>query len=216
MPSPLTIQPCTDDTHARLSAPNNNYGNLTTVSQNVQTTGVVFRGFYKFDLSSIPAGVTITQAVFSVYGSLTSGPVDLACHKITSANWAEGTLTWNNQPNGSEITRINDIAAGGWLDFDITATCQAWYAGTLNNYGLMLNPENPHTSSATWTTLSSENASANKPKLVITYTTGGASCKINIGGSLKASSAIKINIGDVWKDVSAMKINIGDVWKDVT
>jgi hypothetical protein len=144
----------------------------------------------RFGLASIPTAATVTQATLHVYANGTSGGGDIpistyyisrtvqSCQttwKIaqTGVNW--GTAGANNivtdrrpNPESSLITSgINQ-----WYSFDLTAVVQGWVNGSLPNNGVLLRQTNTIISAFRFA--SNHNASSSlRPKLVITYRTGG-------------------------------------------
>jgi hypothetical protein len=74
----------------------NNYG-TNTLLYNQNNAGTQTYNPYKFDLSSIPAGSTITSATMTLWTYSTSGSGNLNIYRILAANsaWTEAGSTWN-------------------------------------------------------------------------------------------------------------------------
>lgn len=133
-----------------------------------------YRALLKFDVSSIPAGSVVSSAVFSLYCNYayvtTSYQFDL--HEIT-ANWAEGTVTWANQPayDASAAGSTNVSVIGAWYSWTITTLVAEWIAGTTANYGLIIKNNNEGTAETEKHFHSSDYVvdTSLRPKLVITY-----------------------------------------------
>jgi hypothetical protein len=143
----------------------------------------------KFDLSSIPAGKTITQATlrlncYAVYNTVT-GEV----HRSTK-QWVEGTGNYNySATNGVTWTKYNSssnwttaggdydttvsgtatISTTGWKEWTITGLVQSWYNGTYTNNGLeLVQPFNNYYAYAMFRSREYSDSSL-RPQLVITY-----------------------------------------------
>lgn len=58
--------------------------------------------YFQFDLASLPAGATITEATLWLYqttdGTAPYGPQGTLLERISNDSWSEDTLTWDNQP----------------------------------------------------------------------------------------------------------------------
>ncbi len=160
-----------------------------------------FRFLVRFELDAwLPADIQVDEAWLEVraYDSgYDDDPHDVAAHRVTE-EWVEGDgwdleadgrsegVTWTTArpgvnwaaPGGdfdlAELDRVT-VAANpdGWYRWDVTSAVRAWVDGTASNYGLLLEPDN-----APWTHhefRSSEYSTLNlRPRLVVTYTVGGA------------------------------------------
>jgi hypothetical protein len=105
------------------------------------SSGINRRAFVQFDLSSIPPGSTIHNAVFYINDE-TGGTFDVYLYPVVQA-WDEVTTTWNTQP-GYDPTAVGMIALfpgscvrNTYLD---TAIVQQWVDNPELNYGLILYP----------------------------------------------------------------------------
>jgi len=193
----ITIQPANGAGKSVMAAswsPTTNWGNDVNVSIGWRpVNGWVGRGYFEFDLSTIPAGAIITSAVLSVYTNTT--PEDLTAttqwnlHKVTSS-WSESTLTWNNPPtnDSSIITNLNVVGKQfQYYAFTITALVQSWLNGSVSNYGVLIKANNEAAGCMNYVT-SDDNAS-NTPKLVVTYYTPKALSEATI--KVEGSYALK-------------------------
>lgn len=152
--------------------PNTNYG-----------SGVVLYGGYDgshrlktlilFDLSSIPADADIFMGELYLWCNVFHGTPSsgIGCSCIIEI-WDENSVTWNNEPNSSSVSKWVDWpGSGDWLVFDLTPRVQEWHAGTLDNYGVKV-----YSSGSTvvcYCNFDSRESSdtTTRPKLVVSYTT---------------------------------------------
>ena len=103
--------------------PTTNFGagqELNAMAWTASGSPIVNRGLIRFDLSSIPANATVTQAFLSLYNnpnssngnpmgehSTLSGSNAAWLQKVTTS-WNELTVTWNDQPaTTTEIGRTH-------------------------------------------------------------------------------------------------------------
>lgn len=127
--------------------------------------GSSMRGLLKFDISSIPVGVTITSAVISLYSiAVAAVSRSISAHKgltqwyegnknfatlaagVDGSTWAlrnnNGSVAWGAAGGQSGMdyaatpTATTAVSAiNTWYTWDVTADVQSWYAGTTTNYG---------------------------------------------------------------------------------
>lgn len=168
--------------HDGFNLGNDNYGNANNISafKIISTDSSGFngnRGLIKFDLSSLPALATITSARLNLH-AYTTGPTGghigsaNACYlqRVTS-NWAENTVTWNNQPSAVSANQVllpaSDSATQDYLNIDVLSLVNDVRA--LGNNGFMLTMAN-ETASHGLLFCSSDNADSSKrPTLEICW-----------------------------------------------
>lgn len=134
----LTLQPGSEGKDAVVSSriPNTpvaNGNNLEFIALAWTNNGVldIYRGLIDFDMSEIPVGAQITNAVLYLYWdpvstnpghSTLSGTNASIVQRITS-NWTEATVTWNTQPT---ITTTNQVfvpqSSSGTQNYEINIT----------------------------------------------------------------------------------------------
>jgi RHS repeat-associated protein len=188
----VTLTPVADTYMARWGA-TNNYGGSTTLLVRYHTSNQEeFSSLVRFDLSGIPANVTVQSAVLTL--TVTESPstwLDVDIFKMLRS-WTETQATWNSaasgvawtQPgaNGSgdrESTRRASMqvnaAVGGTATVDLTGLVQEWVSNPAGNQGLLLRPNlTTNTSILQYRFASRDNATAtSRPTLVVTYTGGG-------------------------------------------
>jgi hypothetical protein len=95
----------------------------------------------RFDLSAIPAGMTVESATLSVRPLRVLAPGTVGAH-VVGAQWNEDTLTHDNRPAWSEApvslqTVTEESASGADLTLSLTAAVASWLAGT-PNHGIVL------------------------------------------------------------------------------
>jgi hypothetical protein len=96
---------------------------------------------YRFDLSTLPAGVQVISATAWFYFTINDdqGPVNV--HRVTT-NWEEATATWDTVGSAYDPAALASIAAQpgspGWVAVPLTGVTQAWVTGAAPNYGVML------------------------------------------------------------------------------
>lgn len=101
------------------------------------------RGIVQFDLSSIPAGSTVTNATLTLYyqgGSSHTTALDVYFEPLVTA-WGESTITWNNCPGINSTYRVIGVfPTSGYnpLQNNITTMVQAWVSGTISNNGILI------------------------------------------------------------------------------
>jgi hypothetical protein len=121
----------TDDAEVAQSYPDSNYGGLTYLYVG-RWEGGAERAFLKFDLSEIPQGSTITEAKYYNYcWRVNAGGANVQVQAVENDAWAEGTITWNNQPAlGPVLDGPYQVASPGqWYSWDIIDFVIEQFAG---------------------------------------------------------------------------------------
>jgi hypothetical protein len=94
----------------------------------------------KFDVSSIPqAAIDSASLKVFPYHQYYNAPTATTTwvNKVTSANWTESGVTWNNQPGSVAVTSGGTVE-GQWAQFTVTGTVQGWVNSLSTNYGFKL------------------------------------------------------------------------------
>ncbi len=134
------------------------------------------RSFLKIDLSSIPAGATISSADLTLYGlnhNPSSGSNACWLDRCTQ-DWTETGLTWNNQPTITTSGRKSlpqSTSSSQNYTVDITDFVQGWISGAFSNYGVRLKLQTELKYRSMEFASSDHTTSSKHPKVVITYTT---------------------------------------------
>lgn len=190
----LTLQPdgtAGVDTAMRSGAPTGNYGTATALGIGYVSIEGSRRSLLKFDLSSLPAGLTVDSAYLNLTKDSASiaagGGIDVVCYPLLIA-WVEGTATWNNRDTGtawntggadgsgtdraaSSLGSVTGVVTGTTsISIPLSAT---WFEDVANgittNLGLLL-LSTIGSGNNYWLPASSDHGtSGNRPQLVITY-----------------------------------------------
>ncbi|OLE21203.1 MAG: hypothetical protein AUG49_22635 [Catenulispora sp. 13_1_20CM_3_70_7] len=149
----LTVQTDTMDAYWHWTAPTENGwwddGRLHIGDSDAN----IDRGTYQFDISALPAGISITQAQLGLYfdglcitTTVTCAPNHtIEVHRMTSA-WDYGSttsqLTYDSAVLSSQL--VNVAGPHQWYFWNVTGTVQNWYSGSQPNDGLLVmrNPDN--------------------------------------------------------------------------
>jgi C1A family cysteine protease len=103
----------------------------------------ITRSLVQFDVSSILAGTSISQATLYLY-LVNSCDIGERTHTATvyrtKASWSESSVTWNTKPGYAEAYGSASIPSRtwGWYSFDVTNLVRGWVNGSFANYGLMI------------------------------------------------------------------------------
>jgi Secretion system C-terminal sorting domain len=171
--------------HDGANTANNNYG---TAAQNaayaipaVASSGLnVNRALIHFNLTTIPANATITNAKLDLYayGPVSSYPGhagsnnNAVIERVTS-NWTENTVTWNTQPTS---TSINQIPVNGttnptldYLNINVTPVIQDIFTAPANN-GVVLKLVTEAATNLLFFCSEDHPDNSKHPRLTVTYT----------------------------------------------
>ena len=119
-----------EDTH--VWAADRNYGSWETLIVDVDSA----YAYLKFDLSGLPANISLTSATLSLRTSASRAihETPISVHYCSDSSWREMQITWNNKPSfdsrsldstkileqGLEVPSISS----SWYSWTVTATCQ--------------------------------------------------------------------------------------------
>lgn len=119
----------------------------------------------RFDLSGIPAGATIDQAVLHLHFTDATGT--LVNVEVARANspWSEDDSVKPGCESAGSVVRAVGTGAG-WYDWDVTALVQYQFANPSTNYGFCVSGGTVDDSR---TFASREGSSASRPYLRVTY-----------------------------------------------
>lgn len=178
------------DAFVNQGSPSNNTG--TNSAMQVQSrTGQNRRAYLRFDLALCSPAIPATAVVVDAQLDLFIIQLAAVCREIdvflVSTTWAEGTITWNNQPVGttpndppqSQRSAFASIGASpctyattnSYAAWALTTDVQSWVDGSVTNHGWILrdDTENGGTTFLTRFSASDADNAARAPRLVITY-----------------------------------------------
>ncbi len=178
-----TLYP-TADAYVSQYAPTTNYGALTDLYVGRTSSEYDSWTLIRFDLSSIPTGVTINSATLQMYtmvnlaaaGDLPAAAYQVYAYRTRAGTkteyWVETVVTWNNQPT-TEATADDPPStvdsSDGWHDLTVTAAVKQWAENGAANYGFTLKGDGVSAWPAPFQALSREAAATYRPRLVISY-----------------------------------------------
>jgi spore coat protein A, manganese oxidase len=197
------------------------------------------RGLLAFDLSSLPAGVTITAVEVRLNATTVNGTNNLALHRL-NASWGEGTAAGNlnggaTATAGSATWTHRQFNTTTWTtagaDFQATASAsqsvaatgaititspalladvQMWQSMPSMNHGWILRA-NEVTNNTNLSFGSRENATASlRPQLVVTYVmTAGGACCLPDGMCTVNSEGECTALGGSWQGAGTTCANAG-------
>ena len=158
----LELSP-TQDTYVNSRKSNSTY-NSSKYIRVLETRRSQRQGLMKFDLSDIAPGSKIEKAELWLYVAYNRGSGILTVSEILQ-DWDE-SVNWNNKPEVSGLAEDSaDVRRRGmYYKFDLTNLSQDWVDGVVENNGIHIGLEN-----SAYIIINSENNSANRPKLKVTY-----------------------------------------------
>ncbi len=162
-----------EDAEIRSDLPNTPSGSGVVTRVGIDPTSSARSSLYRFDVTSIPAGVTIDSALVTLKQAGAGSNALLGVHEITSP-WAEDGATFNNITFAASPLLTLSNGGGGYvgpLSFDIAPLVQQWVDGTSSNQGVILRRWFPlYNSSYTFERASEDANVSNRPSLAVCYT----------------------------------------------
>ncbi len=126
------------DTYSFNAEPAQNFG-----AQPILVVQPGANSYIRFNLSSVPAGVTVNKATLRLYLDAITGNGSFEVYQLGNS-WGESTLSYSNAPSmGASATGGHPIALTTSADnqfvlIDITSLVQGWIEGSIANNGLAL------------------------------------------------------------------------------
>ncbi len=129
------------DTYVQQDNATQNFGSAGQLNV-IGNNGADRYALYRFDLSAIAAGTTISRAVARVFVIDKPSTSDVHLYRIT-ADWAEDTVTWDSFSHAYDagVTQgviPKDPPTGAFYDVDVTSLVQQWVNGATPNFGFVL------------------------------------------------------------------------------
>lgn len=174
----IVIQPSAKDASLESGYPTTNTGGNTNLWIGRYFIGFsgnsVYRALIQFDVSSIPAGSTVTNAVLRLYIGFTTNPGITAyiTPYLVTGTWDENTVTWNTAPavDTSVFGTISAVTGTGWYEWNITNIVNGWVNGIYANNGVMLRtPETQNFETKNFYSKEESNNLSLRPMLIVTY-----------------------------------------------
>ncbi len=168
----IVIHTSNVDSYVESSTPTTNYG--TSIKLKVDPKSVsVKRSLVSFDLSTLPPGQVIVQAVLSLYLSIApSTNRILEVHRVT-ANWTELGVTWNSQPSflSTPSSTTNTGITVTWINWTVTTDVAAGYTNPSQWFGFSVkDSQEPIQSGGFLLDFNSrEGAATLRPQLTVIY-----------------------------------------------
>lgn len=202
-----------EDAYLASGSPGTNFGIHTSLGGNTWTCSGSLcnsRGLFKFDLSSIPVGATITNASLQLFADLnwsasptTGGTGNAGYLSRVTSSWIENSVTWNSQPS---TTIANQVIIPGSSstaqDYTLNVTSLTQDMVNNGNFGYMLTMQDEINYYKSLMFASSDNTvTARCPKLIVSYTTNSVSttsitlCQGNGEDAYLASGSPTSNFG---------------------
>lgn len=176
------------DTYINEGAATTNYESATTLECTYWSASGRAFTLIKWDLSSLPAGCTITSATLTFTRSTADLAIDTAIYRVL-VDWHVAEATWNKASTTPDVSWNTAGALGSGSDhavaatdtfaitdptpatvaLDVTADVQAFVDGT-NNYGWLWMVTGT-TANQFYTSCSADNGTAaSRPYLEVSYT----------------------------------------------
>ena len=184
---PVTVDPAIyvgstssmTDTYVDSDNPNSVYYSFTYLAAGHGSSGQEFISYWMpSELPSIPDNAYITSSTIELYcqdyrnHTTAYSHLTVGAYKVTSS-WSSGA-TWSTVSGGTkgaystmlDYAVLNILSEGDYISWDITSLVKEWYDGTASNYGVAFQSMEDYNIDALFT---SENASSNRPRLMINY-----------------------------------------------
>jgi parallel beta-helix repeat protein len=163
-------------------SPSSNKGS-DAVLKVMSKSNVNLRGLVRFDLPALPGGCSVQSATLRIYASSSAGGRTIHVLQL-GGSWAEGGVTWQNQPatTGSAVTASSGL---GYREWPVAGQVQAMYTGANNGFLVRDANENQDAEQQ----FHSREKSDNRPLLVLEFgggappPSGGTAPDTSISGS---------------------------------
>ncbi len=145
-----------------------NYGTSPTLQVKNDSVGYTREAYLKFDTTSVASGVVSAKLrLFGRHASTTADIGQVSAYAVTGS-WEEETLTHATRPTTGTTALATAAVSGNvnqWYEWDLTSYVLAERAAGRNVIGIVLRATN---STASYLEFASDEASADRPQLVLT------------------------------------------------
>jgi hypothetical protein len=202
-----TLNPSEDTFVRDGSSASTNYGSSATLEVKKSSSGYNRESYLRFNVSSFTG--TVQSAKLRIYGKLSeAGAVPVVARLMRSDLFAfsQSGTTWNNKPQTTPIemgrAKINSTTAA-WYEIDVTGLVRQARRNGETNFDLAL--VSPVSTNAL-AQINSNNASSNKPELVI----NSASALLVVGNTTLGAgdTAVKNRLSDLGFSVTVKAANV--------
>lgn len=165
----------TEDGQTNSGSTATNYGTLGTMNVSVASGPSIYRGFLKFDLSSIPSNAVISSAVLRLTPSGTENVTAVNSTQlyvdVCNSSWTETGISHSSNISNNTLfpTVTLSQSISGKREFIVKDFVQAMVEGRLPNNGFRIR-KSDETTVLNTTYFTRENGTAsNRPQLIIQY-----------------------------------------------
>lgn len=138
----VVLQPPGSDAYVNMASPYTNYGSASVLWVGKLSDSTVYRALVQFNVSTIPAGISVLSATLKLYVDYAPSPGVTGGYTpyIITSPWNQGGVTWNNMPsfNTSVHGSTTNINNTGWYQWNVTSIVSTWFTGTYPNYGIII------------------------------------------------------------------------------
>lgn len=140
-------------------------------------------------MPTLPSGATITAASMTVQIlSGTSTANNASAYMVTGADWASGTITWDNKPAASTLLASNiSHNSKTRYTFSCKTAVQTWYSGSTTgqnkNYGVMIRYYDETIADYNSVYSADHSDETKRPALTITYQPSSSSASVVEGAT---------------------------------
>jgi hypothetical protein len=172
--STCTINPAADSYVSNgLLQGDSNFGTATELHVSGGATDKrTFARFAVIGAGCVPSGAEVKSAKLRFVLTTAPGQSRTYVANRVSASWAEGTITWNNQPavGVSSGNVVTGTTTGVTLEWTVTTDVQAFASGTATNNGWRIaDTDESGLVGSQEGRFNSREAASSKPELVVVY-----------------------------------------------
>jgi len=192
------------------SAPTTAYGSDTFTEIGNWAAGDTKNPIIQFDISSIPAGNTVSAATLWVFNiSLNALGTFNAEVAAVKQNWVETQVTWNiystanswatggaegatDRYTPEDTASASDASASDSISFDVTDMVSNWHESVWTNNGLMINPVDAPVTEYYRFYSDDEATVVYRPLLIVTHAAAASGANLTVKGNLVNKGNLKV------------------------